>query len=359
MAVTSPSDIAWSDPILPVVDDPAWEAEVKRTMGSMPDFMRRVAPSPWMRRLCMNTARYRYTHLSARYANICFLVTSQENSCRYCYGAARAMLRLLGYSDKLITRIEREAQLAELDERERAFIEFSRNLARSSPRPGRVAREQLITLGFAPEVVAEMAFMIALNCLGNRITTLMACAPEASLEKLSVSWLGRVLRPFIARQMRKLPPAWTPQASDGKRTLSPLASILSAVPTAAALLQESLDDAFASPVIPRATKALMFAVVARSLECPFCEHQMIEVLRSVGFTPAEVDAALTTLSSPRLDAEGQALIDWVRDTVRYQPIEIQRRTRALLQQVGPEKTLEAVGIAALANGMVRLAMLHT
>ncbi|HEX7926402.1 MAG TPA: hypothetical protein VF678_02355, partial [bacterium] len=357
-AITSPNDISWSDPILPQVADAAWEAEVKRAMGNVPDFMLRVTPSPWMRRFVMNTHSYRYMHLSPRHADICFLVTSQENACRYCYGAARAMMRLLGYSDAFTTQIEREAQLAELDERERAFIQFSRNLARSNPRPGRMAREQLMALGYSKEVVTEMAFMIALNCMGNRITTLMACRPEFALERFSTSWLARLLRPIIKRQMRRMPPEYTSNGAGGARTLFPVAALLDSVPKAAALLQDTLDDAFASTVIPRSTKALMFGVVARALECEFCESNVSRMLESAGFTAAEVDSALSTLSSPRLDANGQALISWVRDTVRYQPSEVQRRTRTLLAQVGPEQALEAIGVAALANGVVRLAMLH-
>lgn len=357
-AITSPNDIAWSEPILPQVSDPAWEAEVKRTTGSIPDFMRRVAPSPWIRRFVVNSRSYRYTYLSPRHADICFLVTSQENACRYCYGAARAMMRLLGYSDAFTMQIEREAQLAELDERERAFIQFSRNLARSNPRPGRMAREQLMALGYSKEVVTEMAFMIAVNCMGNRVTTLLACPPEFALERFSTSWMAWLLRPILKRQMRRQPPEYQGNGVAQSSTFAPLATLLESVPKAAMLLQETLDDAFASDVIPRPTKALMFGVVARALECQFCESNVSRMLESIGFTAAEVNTALSTLSSPRLDANGQALIAWVRDTVRYQPSEVQRRTRTLLAQVGPEQTLEAIGIAALANGVVRLAMLY-
>jgi hypothetical protein len=51
------------------------------------------------------------------------------------------------------------------------------------------------------------------------------------------------------------------------------------------------------------------------------------------------------------------VLAWVRDTVRYQPGQIQARTRALAEAIGGEAALEAVGIAALANSTVRVAML--
>jgi len=49
-----------------------------------------------------------------------------------------------------------------------------------------------------------------------------------------------------------------------------------------------------------------------------------------------------------------------RDTVWMpeQPARIQERTRPLLDALGPEVLVEAVGAAALANGCVRLTMLQ-
>jgi hypothetical protein len=47
----------------------------------------------------------------------------------------------------------------------------------------------------------------------------------------------------------------------------------------------------------------------------------------------------------------------VRDTVHYQTAAIQDRTRMLVATLGNTAALEAIGIAALANSTVRLAML--
>ncbi|TRZ66317.1 MAG: hypothetical protein D4S02_07080 [Rhodocyclaceae bacterium] len=352
---TNPSDIVITEPILPIVPDAAWEAEVKRVMGMVPLYMRRIAPSPWLRGVCMDWTTYQFDALPRRLADIGFLVTSQENSCRYCYGVARASMRLLGYSEQLITRIEREAQLAELDPGERAFIAFCRNLARSNPRPSRAAREELMALGFSPLEVAEMAFMIASYCFGNRITTLLACPPEAALEGLAKGWLGKLLRPLIANQLRRRP---LPRKESGRSaaTLSPIARALEGLP-AAALLQDTLDAAFASPLISARAKALMFGVIARTLDCRFCENDMIERLAQSGMSNAAVQASLASLSDPDLGPAEAPLLAWARDTVRYHTLDIQQRTHALLHQIGPERTLEAVGVAALANATVRLAML--
>ena len=84
---------------------------------------------------------YEPSALPERLVRIGSMVTAQENACRYCYGANRAFMKMLGYSEAFIQSVERDVQLAEMDPRERAFVDFCRNLARSRPRPSRSARE--------------------------------------------------------------------------------------------------------------------------------------------------------------------------------------------------------------------------
>ena len=115
------------------------------------------------------------SELPARLFNIGMLVTSQENSCRYCYGANRAFMKVLGYSESFISRIERDLHVAELDDGERAYIAFCRNLARSRPRPATADRDALMQLGYARLAVHEMAFLVAMGCFYNRIGILIAC----------------------------------------------------------------------------------------------------------------------------------------------------------------------------------------
>ena len=45
---------------------------------------------------------YRPVAMPQRLFNIGALVTAQENSCRYCYGANRAYMKILGYSESFI-----------------------------------------------------------------------------------------------------------------------------------------------------------------------------------------------------------------------------------------------------------------
>jgi alkylhydroperoxidase family enzyme len=349
-------EIEWGPPLTAAVVVPEWETEAKQRFGGSSDYLRRVAPIPWLRRACATWLLYPISALPVRLADLVFLVVAQENSCRYCYGAARAHMRILGHSERFIGHIEREMQLAELDEKDQAFIRFCRNLARSNPRPARAERDEMIRLGFSPAQVTETAFLIVDHCFHNRVATFIALPPELTYERIGRSVLGRLLRPLLARANRRSIPFPVDFVLPEGAPFAGITNTLAGLP-AAYLLNETLTGAFESPVLSRRIKALMFGVVARILECRFCLPQTRKLLLEEGFSEGEVDACLAALASPKLDARESAILSWVRETVRYQPGQIQKRTRALADAIGMEATLEAVGVASLANATVRLAML--
>jgi AhpD family alkylhydroperoxidase len=349
-------EIEWGAALVPPVVVPEWEAEAKQRFAGSSDYLRRVAPVPWLRRTCAMWQLYPIQHVPLRLADLIFLVVSQENSCRYCYGAARAHLRILGYSERAIGQIERELQLAELDEKDQTFLRFCRQLARSNPRPAQAERDEMLSAGFSREQIAEAAFLVADHSFHNRVATFIAAPPVLVYERLGHSWLGRALRPILAVANRKSVsvPAGAPEQPDAvfQRVLRPLGNL-----PAAYMLREALAAAFDSPILSRRIKVLVFAVVARILECRFCFPEALRLLEREGFTPAEAEACLSSLASDRLDASEAALLQWARETVRSQPLVIQKRTRELFDRIGAHATLEAVGVAALANSTVRIAML--
>jgi hypothetical protein len=114
------NEIQWSEPIVPQAHDAQWEAELKRRGSQVLEVDRRVAPSRWLRETAYEAANYLPAALPERLYRIGNMVTAQENSCRYCYGANRAYMKVLGYSESFIQRVERDVQMAELDDKERA-----------------------------------------------------------------------------------------------------------------------------------------------------------------------------------------------------------------------------------------------
>jgi len=355
--------LQWDQPLAPEYPDPAWEGELAALMGGyVPGSLKRVASSRWVRTAYLDCVRSPLSALGRPEMELAGLVTSQENACRYCYGSARIRMKMIGFSDEMIDRIERNVQLAEAEPRERELVLFCRNLARSKPRPARAAREQMMKVGFSALETAELAFVVAAVGFCNRVSTLLAMPPEMGMEaegnkikglwnKLS-SWLpGK-------RQGITFPPLDYP-APNFQGPYGDVVRPLEASP-AAAVLEVILNGAFSSDVLPRRTLTLMFAVVAHTLECATTEGDAAKLLDAEGFSRGELGDVLRTLGSPHLTEMEALLIPWARDTVWMpeQPARIQARTRPLLDALGPKVLVEAVGAAALANSCVRLAMLQ-
>jgi alkylhydroperoxidase family enzyme len=355
-------EIQWGAPLLAPDIDPAWEAELKRRGGNASEVDRRIAPSPWIREACLGINTGRVSAISAHLFNVAALVTSQENACRYCYGANRAYMKMLGYSESYIRRIEQDVHLAELDEKERALVAFCRNLARSRPRPARAELDELVRLGYTREAAHEIALWIALGCFYNRISILIASPPERGFEgwvDAKGRWFalaGPVMRLLAERRRRGRPDAAATAAVLGAGVYGSVLAPLAGLP-GATIMKAALDGAFASPVLSRGTKALMFAIVARSLDCHPSEAEARRLLAADGFSAAEIDQALATLESARVPKAEARLLPWVRDTVHFQTGQIQGRTREIAAALGNAAALEAIGVAALANATVRLAML--
>src|SRR5262245_7378692 len=124
--------LQWSEPLAPETHDPAWEAEVRALMGGfMPHSFTRIASSVWVRSAYLDCVRMPLASLNRSEVELAGLVTSQENACRYCYGSARVRMKMIGFTDEMVDRIERNVQLTEAEPRERELVQFARNLARS------------------------------------------------------------------------------------------------------------------------------------------------------------------------------------------------------------------------------------
>ena len=357
------NQLEWTEePLIPRVPNPAWEAEVTSIMGMMPDAIARLSPSPWVRRAYLDMTRTPTESLPAPEVELAALVTSQENACRYCYGIARTRMRMFGFSEDMLDRIERRAQLADADDRERELVHFCRDLARSKPRPSKKAREKMASVGFTPRQTAELAFVVAATGFCNRVSTIIGATPETEMEGMApktglwkklAAWMpGKVQMPRIP------PPEYPPPTFAG-----PFGNLVSAIGStpAGAALEGILRSAFASSVLPDRTLALIFSVIARTLDCGLCEGTAAQLLDRQRVDRSVQREVLDTLGSPSLTAAENAVIPWARDTVWMpeQPARIQERSRPVLELVGPAMFIEVVGGAALANACARLAMLET
>src|SRR5262245_34877263 len=283
--------LQWEQPLTPEFVDPAWEAEVRPLFGGfIPGVLKRTASSPWVRRTYFDFMRSPITSLTRAEIELAGLVTSQENACRYCYGSARVRMKMMGFTDEMVDRIERNVQLVEAEPRERELVQFCRNLARSKPRPARKAREQMRDVGFTDLQTAELAYAVSAMDFGNRVATLLAVPPELEMEaegnkakgiwqKLS-SWVpGK-------KAERGLPPADYPPPTF-KGPYADLVRSLEGSPTSSTL-EAVLNRAFSSETLPRRTLSLIFAVIAHTLQCERCELVAGELLDAEGFSRSDL-----------------------------------------------------------------------
>ena len=176
--------LQWLDPLTPETLDPAWEDEVRGiTGGFLPAPLTRVAWSPWVRRAYLDCVRMPVETLARSEQELAGLLTSQENACRYCYGSARVRMKMIGFSDEMIDRIERNAQLVEADParaRAGAVLPRARPLE-AAPEP-EGAREDARGRLHAHQT-AELAFVVAVVGFCNRVSTLLAVPPELEMEE--------------------------------------------------------------------------------------------------------------------------------------------------------------------------------
>jgi hypothetical protein len=106
-----------------------------------------------------------------------------------------------------------------------------------------------------------------------------------------------------------------------------------------AILARTLAEMWASAHLTRRCKLLMIAVIARRRE---------------GLKESTLAQILSHLDAPELDDIERRLVPFARETIWYEPSAIQRRARLLRDRLSRPQLLEAIGVAALANGLCRM-----
>jgi AhpD family alkylhydroperoxidase len=349
--------VAWEACWLEPQRDPELERLARRELGSVPSLFSYFEACPWIARslVTIHPYRVRLVFVDFALADLIGLVVSQDNSCRFCYATQRMLLRAQGYPDARIRELESDLRAAELEPRARAALEFAKRVSRASPRPCELDRARLREAGWSDEAIRELAFLTVAHAYYNRVATIPAIPVERA-ERLARSPLLRLFVPLTRRALRRrqergererAAPAWR-SAPYGELVLR-----LDGLPAAGAL-RRLLDEALVSDALPRRAKLLVFAVVARGLDCPHSEREAAQLLAAEGLGASALEHALAHLGAPELDPLEAAVLRFARETIRFQPVEIQRRARSLAGRIGDRQFLELVGTAALANAACRL-----
>jgi AhpD family alkylhydroperoxidase len=356
MAAHALEQVPWESCLLTPTPDDAMESYARAKMGMPLPMIRYFVPVPWLSHAMVDLhPEYGLLmSLELELNDLIQLVVSQENSCRFCYAAVRGMLRIQGMSEERIRSIEGSLTRADLSPREEAALSFARALTRSTPAAASAAKQALLATGVSVSEMKEIAFATAVINFTNRAATTPAIPPY-TMEQMPRKLHVRLLRPLIARMLRKTRSRGQATPLDGALSY-PYAGLVESFagsPIAPALAK-ALAEMWASPVLTRRCKLLMFAVIARGLGCEACANEAARSLVKEDFSEDALANVLTHLDAPELDPVERLLVPFARETIWYEPAPLQRRARALRDQLTPTQFLEAIGVVSLANGLCRL-----
>ena len=282
------------------------------------------------------------------------LVVSQENSCRFCYAATRALLWAQGMSWARIERMEQDLARADLPPRTMAAVAFGRSQSRSGPAGARQAREALRQAGLGVDEMKEIAFTAAIRTSATaRSRSPLSPHIRSSAYRISFTcgccglcsgWIVKKHR--YRGQVTALDPV--PSYAYARLVKTYAGSPIGP------LLARTLTEMWASPHLTRRCKLLMFAVIARGLGCEACPQELSEAVAREGLKESALAQVLAHLDAPELDPIERLLVPFARETIWYEPASVQRRARTLRDRLSGPQLLEAIGVAALANGLCRM-----
>ena len=347
--------VAWEPCLIEPRRDRALEAYARRKQG-IAQPITYFASVPWMARalIDLHPEYGLLMHLDHAVADLVVLVVSQENSCRFCYAGVRALLWAQGMSRARIQRMEQDLARADLPPRTMAAVAFGRSQSRSGPSGAPAAREALRSAGFGTDEMKEIAFATASTDFSNRAHTIPAI-PARPIELIPDQLHMRLLRPLLGRIIKRHRYRGEPTALERVPSY-PYGRLVKAYAGSpiASTLARTLEEMWASPHLARRCKLLILAVVARGLACEACALDVAEALREEGLKEAALTRILNHLDAPELDAVERLLVPFARETIWFEPALIQRRARALRDHLTDAQLLEAIGVAALANGLCRM-----
>ena len=194
--MTAMRDIEWEDCLMEPRSSPELEQRWTRETGRPASLMRYLDGSSWMGdatiRLCVELTNR--VHLDPDLGDQAGLVVSQDNSCRFCFGAQRMLLRSLGMKESRIARLEHDLLTGDFTPKERAALKLTRRLSRSAPLASDADLTELLEVGISNEEIAELVGLVGVHLYFNRLSTLLAL-PPGPMEDLPDKWWARLGRP--------------------------------------------------------------------------------------------------------------------------------------------------------------------
>ncbi len=349
-------DIPWGDPLVEFRSDADVERRFRDATGRAAGPVLGFLDAPWLvdTLIVLSARLLTRVHLDRELTDLVGLVVSQDNSCRYCFAAQRAVLRILGYPEKRIVRLEQDLMIGDLGAPEKAALEYARKLSRSNPLPGPDDIARLRTSGFTDPAIRELVSLAALHTFFNRLATISALRPDG-FEALPDAWYMRAFRPAMALVVGRYYRRESPAAPGGFEP-GPYGFVVEALDglTIAHELRGVFDGMWRSEILTRRCKAFLIGVVARALGCPRSEGEALRILAEEGLTGADALHVLDHLAWSEFTPQEAILVPFARETVWYQAPRLQERSRDVRGALSGGEFAEVVGVVSLANMICRM-----
>jgi alkylhydroperoxidase family enzyme len=258
-------------------------------------------------------------------------------------------------SETHLRRLEHDLLTSVLPKREQWAIAFARRLARSTPLLALADLAPLIANGWSDMAIREMALVCGAMMALNRYATFLALDPKP-YEALPDRWYVRVLRPAFGVVLRLKTRRGEPMPFSATERQGPFARLVNGfdgLPLGWSL-RTILDEAWNFDAIPRRTKALVAAVIARGLGDALVLSEAQALAHENGVDAKDFDDALAHFTAAGLCEKEKIAIAFARETIWYAPAPMQRRTRTLMAHFDTVELLDLVGFASFANLIARL-----
>lgn len=107
------------------------------------------------------------------------VVVSSANRCYYCLVAHGQAVRALSGDPQLGEMLVMNHRVAQLDERQRAMLDFAWKLTKTPEEVGAADREYLLTAGLSKDDVFDLSETVAFYNFSNRVATALDMMPNS------------------------------------------------------------------------------------------------------------------------------------------------------------------------------------
>lgn len=354
-----PKTREWMTPVVEPRPSPVVERLFRRHVGLIPTVVPYICPQKWAYRPFLFLMRPDVREISEELCSqICFVV-ARDNACRFCYGSFYTFLRVAGYSESDLHRLERELYLNERDGAQHEALQFAVQISQGRLETD-AAIHSLLQAGYTHAAIREIGGVAVLTALVNRIGTMLSVPVSASMDDFTSTWYFDALRPVVRLLLNGWqhvgstpPPPLDPAAVDGP--FAPWISHLQNTCVGRVLhhvTNRSLTEASALPV---RTKLLILTVIARGVGSHRIERRARSLLRDrFGIRKEALKTAVKHLRGEAVGRKTTPLLRLARASTRYDAAHIQQTVRDHVGGLSRAEIIDAVSTFGLCNALVRL-----